>query len=368
MSDCIMVGCDLHNKTLVLRYAVGTGPIGARTFSNDRSGRECMIEWLRQLRPSGEQNRILFVYEASSQGFGLYDQLQQAGIEGYVLAPTRIARSTKHARGKNDGRDAIQLLELLRGHVLAGNSLPAIWIPDSQTRDDRELVRMRLDLAERCGTIKNQIQSLLKRNEICRAAGLGTSWSVPYVNWLHALAEGEATGLGPGGQAALGSLLRQKSAMEQEIELLDQKIRTLSTAPRYAEPAQRLRKVKGVGILSAMVFLTELGNLNRFRNRRGVASYVGLVPSSNESGERNDCKGHITRQGSRRIRKILCQSTWSRIRTDQGTRTAYAKLVEKNPKKKKIAVVAMMRRLVILMWHRALTDAPTATDPVEVAA
>jgi hypothetical protein len=57
-----------------------------------------------------------------------------------------------------------------------------------------------------------------------------------------------------------------------------------------------------------------------------------------------------------------------RIRTDQGTRTAYAKLVEKNPKKKKIAVVAMMRRLVILMWHRGLADAPTATDPVEVAA
>ena len=102
-----------------------------------------------------------------------------------------------------------------------------------------------------------------------------------------------------------------------------------------------------------MVFLTELGDLNRFSNRRQLAAYLGLAPASFESGERNDRKGHITRQGPARVRKLLCQAAWARVRTDERTKATYERLVARNPKHKKIAVVACMRRLGIEMWHRA---------------
>src|SRR5690606_30919032 len=113
----------------------------------------------------------------SSRGFGLHDDLRKADIECFVLAPTRIARSSKHSRSKNDGRDANQLLELLRAHVLAGNDLPAVWVPDPQTRDDRELVRMRLAVGDRLTMVKNQVKSLLKRNEVRPPDVAGKGWT-----------------------------------------------------------------------------------------------------------------------------------------------------------------------------------------------
>jgi transposase len=363
MSHCIMVGCDLHMKTLVLRHAVGLGAVQGRTFANDLPGRVVMVDWLRAMacgQPAAD--RILFAYEASSEGFGLYDELRAAGIECYVLAPTKIARSPKHARAKNDGRDALQLLELLRAHVLAGNSLPSVWVPDLQTRDDRELVRMRLDVADKLTVAKNQIKSLLKRNEVHRPADVGKGWTKPYGAWLKGLAHGEVKGLGSGGQAALSSLLRQMESIEEEIERLDEQVQSVSLSPRYADPVEHLRTIKGVAVLSAMVFLTELGDLNRFANRRQLAAYLGLVPTSNETGERHDCKGHITRQGPSRVRKILCQSTWSLIRTDPRFAACYAALAGRNPKRRKIAVVAIMRRLAIVMWHRAREAGPPTND------
>jgi transposase len=104
-----------------------------------------------------------------------------------------------------------------------------------------------------------------------------------------------------------------------------------------------------------MVFLTELGDLRRFANRRKVGAFLGVVPSSNESGESaKDRKGHITRQGSARVRKVLCQAAWSRVTFDPDESKVYARIVEKNLNKKKIATVACMRRLGIRMWHIAL--------------
>jgi len=355
-----MVGCDLHMKTMVLKYAVDRNEVQSRTFANDRPGRQAMIEALRRFQRQQAAERILFAYEASSEGFGLCDELRAAGLECQVLAPTRIARSPKHARGKNDGRDALQILELLRAHVLAGNALPTVWVPDPQTRDDRELLRMRLDLGHKRVLTKNQIQALLKRHQLRRPASVGKGWTRGYEDWLAGLAQGQVPGLGAGGRAALSVLRRQIENLEAQIEQLDQQVEELSRSPRYAQPVQWLRTIQGVGTLSAMVFLTELGDLSRFGNRRQLAAYLGLVPTSHETGERNDCKGHITRQGSGRVRQVLCQCTWSLLRSDEGLAACYQALVQRNPKRRKIAVVAIMRRLAIVMWHRARHGPPAA--------
>ena len=110
--------------------------------------------------------RVVLAYEASSLGFGLHDEVVEAGRECYVLAPTRIARSSQQRRRKTDEKDARHILDLLRALVLAGNELPSVWIPDPQTRDDRERVRARLDLGTKRVSVKTQIQSLLKRHQL----------------------------------------------------------------------------------------------------------------------------------------------------------------------------------------------------------
>src|SRR5207249_3804926 len=107
-----------------------------------RIGRQKLIAILKAKAAQWGGARMAVVYEASGQGFILHDDLTAAGIECYVLAPTRIERSSKLKRNKRDKSDAERLLDIVRGHILAGTELPAVWVPDAQTRDDRETVRM----------------------------------------------------------------------------------------------------------------------------------------------------------------------------------------------------------------------------------
>ncbi len=97
-----------------------------------------------------------------------------------------------------------------------------------------------------------------------------------------------------------------------------------------------------------MTFLTEMGDLNRFDNRRQVAAYSGLCPSSNESGEKNDRKGRITRQARKNaLRKPLgCQSIVA-----HEAAADYHRIKQNQKHRSKKALVAMMRKLGIKMPH-----------------
>ena len=231
--------------------------------------------------------------------------------------------------------------------------MPKIWIPDHQTRNDRELVRMRLTVGEKITSTKAQVKCLLKRNKLNKPGNTGQGWTRKYRDWLEALAS-DASEVPLGVKAALRSLLRQLKMLEQEVKFLENDIIVLSRTPRYAEPVKELIKIKGVGLLTSMVFLTELGDLRRFPNRQCLASYLGLIPSCHESGENNDRKGHITHQGPARVRKMLCQTGWTIARCNPTEKIVYRRIVDKNPQHKKIGLVALMRRTSIKMWHRGL--------------
>jgi transposase len=261
-----------------------------------------------------------------------------------------MEKSVEQRKNKNDDRDADDVLEKLRGHVLAGNRLPKVWVPDLETRDDREVLRTRLALTERQTQVKAQIQMLLKRQGLEKPSDLGSSRSKPYRQWLKSLTDWEP--LGWGARQSLASLLRQLSGVEEEMENLDKLVKHLGGQPRHKPIVEALMEEKGVGLLTALVFRTEIGHAGRFRRGRHVGKFVGLTPTSAESGQQNDRKGHISRQGPPRLRKVLCQASWVHVRHDPHTREVYQRLIAKNPKKKKIALVAVMRRLAVRLWHR----------------
>jgi len=357
MRDYIHVGADVHDRSILVKVARGSQEPEKRSFRNDPAGRVRMIRELEKRALDAKGARVVFAYEASGLGFGLCDELVAAGMTCFVLAPSCIARSSKHKREKTDERDAQRIFELVRGYTLAGNELPTVWIPDPQTRDDREIVRARLDAGEKLTRVKTQIRCLLKRTEVRPPKDLGSGWTKPYLLWLWRLSHGKETpelDLGHGARIGLETLLRQFESLRREIDELDEEIEVLSRTRRYAKPARALTNLKGVGLLAAMVFLTEIGDLERFCNRRQLASFLGLVPSANETGEAGDRKGRITRQGPGRVRKVLCQATWVRVATDPAAKKAYRQVTHGSARRKKVAIVAMMRRLAILMWHRAL--------------
>lgn len=353
MRNYIFVGCDSHEKTLVNKIAHNDGPMDVKKFGASRAGREKMIQHLKGRSRELGGAQVVVVYEASGHGFILCDELQAAGFQCHVLAPTKIERSTKQRRNKNDDRDAERLLDIVRSHYLAGTKMPAVWVPDRQTRDDREPVRARQDLSEKQTTVKMQIQMLLKRHGVEKPEGIGKSWTKRYRQWLDGVSQsGPAIQLGM--RQVLKSLLRQLQFLDQEIAQTDQLLRQLADTPKRKPIIDELMKEKGVGLMTAMKYATDISDFKRFRRGRQVGAFFGLVPSSHESGENNDRKGHITREGSPSARKVLCQATWSRVQHDKQEREIYDRLVSRNPKKKKIALVACMRRLAVRLWHIGL--------------
>src|SRR5690606_3117826 len=161
-----------------------------------------------------------------------------------VLAPTKIARSAQQKRVKTDEKDALSLLELLKGHVLAGNRLPTIWAPDPQTRDDREVVRARLEAASKLTAAAAPGQCTLKRAGLTRPEGTGRGWTRLFESWLQSCCRNE--GLGIGLRELLASILRQLRFLEEEIRRLDQALLRLSESPRYQKTVMKLAALSGV--------------------------------------------------------------------------------------------------------------------------
>jgi transposase len=353
MCKVIMIGCDLHDVTSVLMVADGPGtPVRKGFATANRAG---MVDWIKEFAAQRGARRIVFAYEASGQGFGLYDDLTEAGIECHVLAPTHLPHSSHSRKNKTDDHDALMILDEVRAHVLAGRELPSVWVPDHQTRDDRETVRLRLDLAAQRTRLKNQIRNLLKRAPLAlpddfSAAGDWSKWSVA---WLREVAAGTTGGLREGARTALSSLIEVHEGLTAQIKALDQAILRLSRAERYAESFRQLKLLYGVGTLTAMVFLTELGDLARFANRRQLAAYLGLAPSAFESGARDDRKGHITKQGPARVRHVLCQAAWAALRVSPEWRAKYERIKRGSKSRGRIAIVAIMRQLGVTMWQTA---------------
>ena len=313
----IFVGIDLGDKNSVGRIAVDREKTERFGFVNNRRGRARLFSEAKRRAQEAGGAKIVMAYEASSCGFVLHEEAEAMGICCWVLAPTKMEKSVEQRQHKND---------------------------------DRELVRGRVELGEKQTQVKSQIQMLLKRHGVEKASGLGAGWTVRYRRWLEALTESEP--LGRGGRQTLGSLLRQLSFIEGEIERMQQPVERLADEPRHKPIVDELRQECGVGLLTAMVYRTEIGYAGRFRRGRQTGKYVGLTPTSYESGEQNDRKGHISRQGPPRLRKMLCQASWSQVCHDVSAKRIYQQLVSRNPKKKKIAIVAVMRRLAVRLWHR----------------
>jgi transposase len=354
MAEYILVGCDLHDEKMVLRIAADKGPVEKRVFSNTRSGHQAMLSDLRRRSVVEEGAKVIVAYEAGPHGFVLYDAVSEAGMACRVLAPTHLPQSPKARRSKSDGRDSRRLLRQLRAHLFAEEELHDIWVPEPGLRDERELVRVRTDGSPELTRTKNRIQMLLKRYGVRRPVHVGSPWTARHRAWLECMA-GEASPLGLHTRLALAYQLDHLTWLEERLGRMDEDVADLAATPRYAEPVRVATEDKGVGVLTAMVFLTEMGDLRRFTNRADVGDFLGLVPSRDQSGADEDGFGHITHQGPARVRWVLNQSVWMWIRTDPRAQAFVERLARKHPKYgKRIAVVALMRRRAVRLWHRCL--------------
>lgn len=348
----VFCAIDLHQRTMLAGIAVDRGPVTFVSLDTDDDGGVAeLMGRLHDLSGAHPGSRVLVSYEASGCGFRLADMMEAEGFEESVLSPSHLPVTHKKRSFKTDKNDVIRILDVLRAHVLAGNDLPSVWKPSPELRDDREIVRRRLDLKERAADVKNKIHGLLRRHGVKHPEEFKSYWTKKHLLWL-GLVAGE---LDYGAGCVLLSMLRELKFYLDEASRMDRELFELAGEDRYRERVAALTGIKGVGTLTAMVFLTELGDLSRFGNRRELSSYLGLVPRSYESGEHDDRKGHISRMGPARVRKVLNQSAWAVVRYNQADGDWFRERTEgSNKTRKRKMVVAMMRRLGVRLWHTAL--------------
>lgn len=342
MSMVIYVGLDVHLNSIAAVWGRAKEKPRSMTVSPTEEGWEALVKAI------GTKD-VWGMYEASSCGFETYNQLRERGWKMSIVAPTHIAKSVHGRKRKTDLRDAKHLWEVLMSHGELGTGLAEIWIPSQQLQEEREIVRRRLKLSESQCRVKNGILSLLRMHEIKRPEGMKSAWTQKHVAWLRGLSKDGRLGASVG--LVLESYVRELEFVQEEIKTLQEAVEAMAEGPKYRAAVEKMTEVPGVGILTALTFLVELGDVRRFGNRRQVGSYLGLVPASYESGDADDRKGHITRLGPSRVRKVLNQAAWHLVRLDPLWRKRYEGIASRGGAK--TAIVAVMRKLGIELWQRA---------------
>ena len=324
----IYTALDTHKKSW--KVSIFTEHLEHKTFSQVPDV-DSLVHYLHRNFPGGDHK---VVYEAGFCGFWIHDRLTEKGIKCIVVNPADVPTTDKEKKGKCDPVDSRKLARSLRNGELIG-----IYVPHREKVEDRSLVRTRQAMVKKQTRCKNQIKAILHFYGITIPEALAEGrWSRKFIDWLSDLEMIRASG-----NMTLNTHLDELSYLRQTIAKLTKEIRRLAHTEEYAENHRLLKSVIGISTLTAMTFLTELVDLNRFKNLDRLANYVGLVPDTASSGEKEVNIG-ITSRRNPHLRGILIEAAWIAVRKDPALTLAYNQLLRKVSKK--IAIVKIARKLL----------------------
>jgi transposase len=256
------IGCDAHKKFSVFVAVNEKGHAGeALRVTHDR---QLYREFLAQL-PQGSNIAL----EASGSYSWLVDEMERSGHHPKLCHPLEAKRRMALTK-KTDKLDARGLAILLRN-----GTLPEVWIPPSEVRDQRELLRLRIFLVRLRTRVKNRIHGTLSRHNV-QVSGSDL--------------------FGVEGRLQLGGRLPElpmhsREAVEQELATLDFLETQIESAEKRLEAimkvsveADLLKTLPCVGKILSMVLMLEIGRVDRFPTAAHLASYAGLVPRVHSSG------------------------------------------------------------------------------------
>jgi transposase len=291
MTDGIcFVGLDVHaRKTAAAAVQLGSGEVFKARIGGPPVA---AIEWLQSL-----PGPVRAVYEAGPTGFGLARAGRAAGIEVMVCSPGAIPRQPGD-RIKTDTRDALKLARL---HA-AGQLRPVV-VPSCELEALRDLVRAREDLRGDLMGARHRISKLLLRRGLVWA-GPGEAWAQRHLRWLSQVRFGDELV-----EAVFGEYLAHHEVLRARRDRLDGLIAEQSIQGPWAPTVARLRCLRGVDTLTAVGLVAEIGDIAAFKHPKQLASYLGLVPSEQSSGERRR-QGQITKAGSKHARRLLVEAAW----------------------------------------------------------
>ena len=306
----LYVGMDVHKKSWSV--CILTEQFEHKTFSQPPDT-DVLVNYLTRNFPGATYHAV---YEAGFSGFWTHDQLREQGVDCIVANPADIPTKDKERAGKTDQIDCRKLARSLRSGELEG-----IHVPSRSAIEDRSLLRTRRSMVKKQTRCKNQITSLLAFYGIHIPEDLARSrWSKRFINWIEDIRMERASG-----NYALKAYLDELIHIRRILADLNRNILVLSRTDEYRANVVLLKTVPGISTLTAMTFLTELNDINRFSSLDRLASYVGLIPNTRSSGEKNTTTG-ITSRRNASLRGILIESSWVAVRKDPTLIMAFDKL------------------------------------------
>lgn len=321
------VGLDVHARQSSLEMLNDRGQTVKRMTI--RGGWDKVVEAVAALpRP------LSIAYEASC-GYGyLHDRLSSLAKRVVVGHPGQMRLIFKSKR-KNDRVDGGKIAKLLYLDVM-----PQVHVPKLDVRQWRGLIEFRHRLLAQRVSKKNQAKALLRGLGITPPRSL---WTKKGIAWLRSLQS-------PEGLAEIDALRRDM--LVDELVEVNARIKRLEK--ELAKIAQRhpgvalLMTIPGVGIRTAEAVVAYIDDINRFGKMTQLGAYFGLVPCQDSSGPVNRL-GHITKEGPATVRKMLCEASWQAIRRSPRVRGWFDRIVGNDPDRRKIAAVAVARKLVVIM-------------------
>ena len=258
-------------------------------------GSEPVVAWLGEL-----PQPVYACYEAGPTGFALYRAAVEAGLRVDVIAPSKTPRAPGD-RIKSDRKDA----ELLARLLLAGQ-LKTVTVPSATVEAARHLCRAREQVRSDLMRCRHRVSKLLLLHG--RVYPEPTAWNARHRQWLARQRFEE-----PATELAFLDTLAAVDGLVARKRALDERLSRLALEGDWWPTVARLRCFRGIDTLTAFVLSLEIGDFARFDNPRKLSSWLGLVPSLDQSGESRR-QGAITKTGSGYARRLLVESAWHYLR------------------------------------------------------
>lgn len=306
--------------------------------------------------------QVVFMYEAGQDGFWIYRALVKLGYQAVVIDPASIPVERHARRAKTDRLDAIKLVNSLRAWLRGERDrMHELHVPNEKAEEERHLVRNRGLLQKEIIQHRDRIRKLL-RTEGCWD-DVGTDFIARFKDGGIRRHDGQAISKQLGARINL-EVQRWELAARQFKEL--NKMIMAELPEDSQEKIRNLTRLSAIGDVGATRLVLELYWRN-FRNRKEIGACTGLVPMPYDSGESERSQG-ISKQGNRRVRALLIEMAWMWLRYQPKSDISkwYEQRTQSNAQNKRgkrIAIVAVARRLAIALW-RYLSEGVIPTGAV----
>ncbi|WP_010661051.1 IS110 family transposase [Brucella anthropi] len=359
VNDCY-VALELSQRTWLIRFLlpgtekgqimrVAGGDAGALLSALGRIGR------LAGTRLAAECTMVSMrvCYEAGYDGFWLARYLIDRGIDTTILDPSSFLVSRRGRRVKTDRIDVEAMVFTLKAYLLGDRSVcRPVRLPSVAEEDAKRLSRERTQLKKERTRHVNRIRALLVLHGIRSVPGL---WGGRWKEALSNIRTGDGRELG---RFIFRELCRQFERLDlvhsQLKSLEKERIQACETegAINDSGKIRVLKQLDGIGEVGATQLVAEVYH-RTFKNRKHLASYLGLSPSPYSSGEVHRDQG-ISTAGNKQARVMLVELAWCWLKyqpQSELTRWYRARFSGHGSRSGKVGIVALARKLAIAFWR-----------------